>query len=400
MIPLTAARALIAAHIQPRASAALPLAQARGLVLAQDALAPEDMPAFERSAMDGYAVALDDDSARFAVVAEIQPGAMPATVLARGQCARIFTGAAIPAGASQVIIQEDVRREGAWMIPARRDARAHIRHRGEDARRGATLVAAGTRLAAGELALLAQTGLTAPGVTPAARVLHLATGGELTDPAATPGPGQIRDTNSTLIAALLAASGASLAHQARCGDDLAALTATVRAVPEDAWDVLLLSGGGSVGDYDFGARTLGELGFTVHFTRVNLRPGKPLIFATRGAQAAFVIPGNPVSHFVCYHTAIAAALARYAGRPAPWALAAVEMAEDLPASADARETYCPAHIHIGGGRLLVRPLPWQSSGDLCGLAGANALLQILPRAAAVPAGEPASCLLLEGAGTF
>ena len=393
MIPLEDARSLIAANIQPRESVALPLAQARGLVLAQDALAPEDLPAFDRSAMDGYAVALDDDSERFAVVAEIQPGAMPDATLARGQCARIFTGAAIPGGASQVVMQEDVRREGEWMIPVRRDQRTNIRLRGEDARRGAALVSAGKRLRAGELALLAQIGLTEPRVVPAARVIHFATGNELVDPSSTPERGQIRDTNSTLIAALLAESGAQLVHQARCADDLAGLIGTVRDVPEDSWDVLLMSGGGSVGDYDFGARALDALGFTVHFSRVNLRPGKPLIFATRGRQAAFIIPGNPVSHFVCYHVAITLALERFAGAAVDWPLVEVELAEDFPASSDPRETYWPAHVSLGAGRLRVRPLIWRSSGDLCGLAGANALLQVLPGAAAIARGEPGRCLL-------
>ena len=393
MIPLADARALIVENIQPREATALPLAQTLGLVLAEDALAPEDMPAFDRSAMDGYAVALDDDSERFAVVAEIQPGAMPPVVLERGQCARIFTGAAIPGGASQVVMQEDVRREGDWMMPDRRDRRTNIRLRGEDARRGAALVSAGRRLHAGELALLAQTGLTMPRVVPPARVIHFATGNELVDPSLTPGRGQIRDTNSTLIAALLAESGAQLAHQARCADDLQGTIRAVRAVPQDAWDVLLMSGGGSVGDYDFGARALEALGFTIHFTRVNLRPGKPLIFATRERQAAFIIPGNPVSHFVCYHVAIALALERLAGAAAGWPLVEVELAEDFPASADLRETYCPARVFIDEGRLRVRPLVWQSSGDLCALAGANALLQVLPDAAAIPRGGVGRCLL-------
>ena len=397
MIPLEAARSLIAENIHSREPVAVPLAQALGLVLAQDALAPDDLPAFDRSAMDGYAVALDDDSERFAVVAEIQPGAMPAITLARGECARIFTGAAIPAGASQVVMQEDARREGDCMIPVRRDRRTNIRLRGEDASRGAALVSAGRRLHAGELALLAHAGLIAPQVVPPARVMHIATGGELVDPASTPGPGQIRDTNSTLIAALLAGSGAQLVHQARCADDLAGLTATVRAVPADAWDMLLLSGGGSVGDYDFGARSLAALGFTVHFSRVNLRPGKPLIFATRGRQAAFVIPGNPVSHFACYHVAIALALAQFAGIAAGWPLVEIEMAEDFAAPADLRETYWPAHVFIGEGRLRVRPLVWQSSGDLCGLAGANALLQLIPGAPAIARGTQARCLLCGGA---
>ena len=393
MISLAEARASIAAAVQPLASVETPLASAQGRVLRADVAAEEDMPAFDRSAMDGYAVGAEDRSERFRVVGEIQPGAAPAVEIRAGECVRIFTGAQIPAGAAQVIMQENVTREGEWMTPARRDAKTWIRHRGEDARRGDVLLRAGVRLGAGELALLAQLGVVQPRVSPAPRVIHFATGNELTDPAAVPGAGQIRDSNSTLIAALLADCGARLTHQRRCGDALDTLTADIAAAG-DAWDALLISGGASVGDYDFGARALEALGFTIHFRQINLRPGKPLIFATRARQCAFVIPGNPVSHFVTFHTAIRHALECLENAPSSWVLARLELAEDLPTKPDARETFWPAHVAPRDGALRAHPLAWQSSGDLRGLVGANALLRIAPGTGPVRAGELAECLLL------
>ncbi len=393
MISLAEARASIAAAVQPLASVETPLASAQGRVLRADVAAEEDMPAFDRSAMDGYAVGAEDRSKRFRVVSEIQPGAAPAVEIRAGECVRIFTGAQIPAGAAQVIMQENVTREGEWMTPTRRDAKTWIRHRGEDARRGDVLLRAGVRLGAGELALLAQLGVVQPRVSPAARVIHFATGNELTDPAAMPAAGQIRDSNSTLIAALLADCGARLTHQRRCGDSLDTLTAGIAAAGE-AWDALLISGGASVGDYDFGARALEALGFTIHFRQINLRPGKPLIFATRARQCAFVIPGNPVSHFVTFHTAIRHALECLESAPPSWVLARPELAEDLPAKPDARETFWPAHVAPRDGALRAHPLAWQSSGDLRGLVGANALLRIAPGTGPVRAGELAECLLL------
>ena len=220
MISLAEARTIIAEAVRPLDSAATPLAAAQGRVLREDVAAEEDLPAFDRSAMDGYAVGAEDRSERFRVVGEIQPGAAPVVEIRTGECTRIFTGAQIPAGASQVIMQENVEREGEWITPARRDAKTWIRHRGEDARCGDVLLRAGVRLGAGELALLAQLGVMQPRVSPAPRVIHFATGNELTDPAATPAAGQIRDSNSTLIAALLADCGARLTHQRRCGDAL------------------------------------------------------------------------------------------------------------------------------------------------------------------------------------
>ena len=368
---------MIAAAVRPLDAVRVPLTAAHGRVLREDVAADADMPAFDRSAMDGYAVGADDDSARLRVVGEVQPGAAPEVAIRRGECARIFTGAQIPHGAGRVLMQEDCARDGEWMTPRRRDAKTWIRQCGEDARCGEVLLRAGVRLRAGEVSLLAQLGAVQPGVSPAVRVLHFATGNELVDPGTTPGPGQIRDTNSALVAALLAESGARLAGQARCGDALEALVSAVENAGAD-WDTLLFSGGASVGDYDFGGRTLERLGFTIHFRQINLRPGKPLVFATRGRQIAFVIPGNPVSHFVTYHVAIQLALECLTAAPHSWPLALAELADDLPAKPDTRETFWPAHGAVSGGVLRVRPLAWQSSGDLRGLIFANALVPIAP----------------------
>ncbi len=393
MIPLSTARRLIAEAIISLAGVAVPLGEARGRPLRENVAAAEDQPAFDRSAMDGYALRADDRSERFRVIGEIRPGIVPALEIRPGECARIFTGAPIPLGASQVIIQENVTREGEWIVPRQRDGKMWIRRRGEDARQGEVLISPGVRLYAGELALLAQLGATKPLVSPAPLVIHFATGNELIDPAATLAAGQIRDSNSTLIAALLAESGAELVHQSRSGDALDTLLADIAAAGH-TWDALLISGGASVGDYDFGARALEALGFTIHFRQINLRPGKPLIFATRGPQIAFVIPGNPVSHFVTFHTAIRLALECLENAAPTWPLAQVELATDLPAPPDARETFWPAHVALHDGLLHAQPLAWQSSGDLRGLIGANALLPIAPGTEPLKAGVKINALLL------
>ena len=390
MISVTEARALIAQTVAPLPPVRLPLAESLGQILRETIKAPSDFPAFDRSAMDGYAVALDDASEQFRVVMEVQAGASRDREIGRGECARIFTGARIPAGASQVIMQENVRREGDWIIPQRRDRTTHIRRRGDDAAAGAALLETGARLGASELALLAQLGAMQPLVSPSPRVLHITTGRELVPPETEPREGEIRDTNSTMVAAMIAGRGARMQHQSRCGDDLAETVARVRSVEGTSWDLLLLSGGASVGDYDFGAKTLRELGFTIHFDRLNLRPGKPLIFATRGAQVAFVIPGNPVSHLVTFHLAVRLALECLQAAPPSWPLAEVTLREDFPSPSDPRETYWPCEVRSEGGSLHARPLGWKSSGDLCGLAGVNALLQILPQSSAAP-----KCLLLD-----
>jgi molybdopterin molybdotransferase len=393
MLPLTEARRLIRQHATVGDPVRLPLAQARGRLLREDICAREDFPAFDRSAMDGYALRAGDPSERLRVIAEIQPGS-PADhiTLSPGECARVFTGAAIPPGATAVLMQEDAQRDGEWMTPTRRDQETHIRYRGEDVRAGDTVLRAGLRLHPAELSILAHLGHAQPLVSAAPRVIHIATGRELIAPEQTPAAGEIRDSNSTLIAAELAAAGADLVHQSRCGDELDALVAAIAAHPRETWDLLLISGGASVGDYDFGQRALTALGFTTHFTKLDLRPGKPLIFASRGPQLAFVIPGNPVSHFVLFYVAIRAALEAIEAAPETWPEITVPLAEPIPGRPNPRTTFWPATISIASGQLLAKALRWQSSGDLTGLAGANALIHLPPNSP--PPAQAAACLLL------
>ena len=395
MISLAAARALIAEKISPLPAqpAALALAFARGL--REDIRADADLPAFDRSAMDGYAVALEDASEKFRIIGEIQPGVSPSLKISRGECARIFTGAQIPDGAVQVLMQENVRVENGFIIPTQRSPVAHIRRRGEDARQGDLLLKAGTRLGAGELALLASLGVTQPKVSPPVRAAHFVTGNELVEPSQQPAAGQIRDSNSTLVAALIHRFGGEISKQETVADDFNLLLGKVREA-EDNFDLLLVSGGASVGDYDFGKKLLTALGFTIHFEKINLRPGKPLIFATRGNQAAFVLPGNPVSHFVTLHVAVRLALEIFSGATAAWPLVKIRLAENFDCRPDARETFWPARVEIQHGELVVRALRWQSSGDVTGLTGVNALIRFEGKASAPKAGEAVSVLLLEG----
>ncbi len=396
MISLAEARALIAAHVPALESESRPLADLRGRTLKREIAAPEDMPAFDRSAMDGYAVALDDPSDRFRVVAEIQAGAVSSVVLKTGECARIFTGAALPAGVTQVIMQEQTQRDGEWMISTARDRRANIRWRGEDAKAGSVVIRAGSTIGAGELALMAQMGIVSAEVFRSPRIAHFATGNELVDPAASVTPASIRDSNSSLVRALCGERNLDLATQERCGDDADQLVRRIESATEKGLDVLLISGGASVGDHDHGARVLERLGFTLHFRRLNLKPGKPLIFATRDQQAAFVIPGNPVSHFVCFHVAIRSALERMTGREPGWPLITAQLEGDLEAGSDSRELYWPARATALEGHLGVAPIAWKSSGDSTSLIGANALIQRLPASPSINHGEPVSCLLLHG----
>ncbi|MDQ3624815.1 MAG: molybdopterin molybdotransferase MoeA [Verrucomicrobiota bacterium] len=398
MISLAEARAIIARSVLPGRPAPMPLAYTSGRVLREETRADQDYPPFDRSAMDGYAVRSrkkGNAAERFRVIGEVRPGNTLDRALAEGECVRIFTGGVVPAEASQVVTQEDVRREGEWIVLTRRSTATHIRRQGEDAKAGQLLLPAGSRLRPSDTALLAQIGRTRPFVSRLPRVVHLVTGSELVAPEQTPKPGEIRDSNSALVSTLLRDAGALCVWQERARDELDVMTCKVGSLRPDTWDLLCISGGASVGDYDFGKQMLRELGFTLHFEGVDLRPGKPLVFGTRRKKAAFVLPGNPVSHFVTFHVAVRVALDRLVGLEPAWPLVEIEVAGAPPASSDARETYWPAHLHILEGRLRVRPLQWQSSGDLCGLVSANALIQLLPGTGPLNADAPVHCLLLD-----
>lgn len=394
MLSISEARALIAQTVHVLPPLRVPLAQAHGRTLRESLTADEDIPAFDRSAMDGYAIRADDPATEFRVVCEIPAGTVPTRAIGPGECARIFTGSPIPEGGTQVIVQEVAQRSGDAVTFSQRGKGINIRSRGEDAREGSVLIERGTQLGAVELSLCAQLGKCAPLIAPRPRILHIATGSELVAPDEIPEAGKIRDSNSTLIAALAAEAGAEIAHQFRVGDDPAQLVGAISGTDIGSWDMLLLSGGASVGDHDFGARTLRELGFSLHFTQLNLRPGKPLIFATRGRHLAFVIPGNPLSHLVCWHLVIRAALDMLAIGAIEFALVEAPLGGDVALKENPRETWWPARIAWENGGAKFLPLKWQSSGDLTGIIGLDVFIRVPVGITAVQPGETISARLV------
>jgi len=394
MLTTDEARALIAERVHILDAERVPLAGAHGRRLREPVSAREDIPAFERSAMDGYAIRGGDASAQFRIVTEIATGGVATRAIGTGECARVFTGAPIPDGATQVIVQELAQREGDNVSFSKRPAALNIRRRGEDARIGDFLLKSGTLLRALELSLLAQLGVVNPLVSPRPRILHIVTGSELVAPNEVPAGGQIRDSNSTMIAALASDAGADVVRQSRAGDHLHALISAVQSAPESGWEMLLISGGASVGDYDFGRRAIEAIGFAVHFHQLNLRPGKPLIFATRDRQVAFVIPGNPLSHFVCWHVVIRTAIDALSSGASQLGFVEMPLGGDRPLPGHSRETWWPARMAWGARGPLAEPLSWQSSGDITRLVGVDSLIRIPSESPPLSPGGNVAVMLL------
>lgn len=372
MISLEEARQQILTHVESAGVIEIPLADAWGAVLAEAVVADDFYPSADRSTMDGYVIGRDESPGSFRVVGEIPAGRFPEMPVGKGETFRIFTGAVVPPGGGRVVMQEDVRRDGDEISVDAFSENRFIREKGSEAAPGDVVLEKGTRLGGAELAILAQVGEVFPKVFRKPVVRHLATGNELVAPDRTPQPGEIRDTNSTLLAGLLKSMGTELSDSRRVADD----PDVISKIAEGDWDLLLVSGGASVGDYDFGTEVLKRLGFTVHFDKVNLRPGKPLTFATRGKQVAFIIPGNPISHFVCFHIAIRLAVERLSGEPSQWNFLPLEVRSGVPLRHDPRDSFWVAQAFVENGKLLVTPKKWATSGNTFSLAGTNALIRV------------------------
>jgi molybdopterin molybdotransferase len=382
MISVTDLWIRLDALASPLSPERVPLASARDRILREPILAPEDQPPFDRSAIDGYLVHADQPVGTVVIEGTIPPGARaPFSAPIIGTAYRILTGSALPSENVALVMQEDTTLLDHAQLELRQNpSTRHIRARGSQARAGDTLLSAGQSLNAGALALLASVGVTAPLVSRRARVAHIVTGTELVAPESPPAHGQIRDSNSTLVAALLADSRADLVFHQRVSDSRVATTDALSAALAASPDILLVSGGASVGDHDHTGALFVEHGFTIHCDKVSSRPGKPFIAASRDGCLAFGLPGNPLSHFVCFHLFVKRVLARLADT-APVALVRATLAPNAQLRPDPRETWWPCLFDSG----VATPLPWRDSSDLTVLATAQGLLRV--PAATTPAAK-------------
>ncbi len=304
MIDIDEAWALIAGAARPLPSEIRPLRDAVGRIAAEPIRSPLDLPGFDRSAMDGYAVRAADTapgSAPLRLAGAVAAGEDAAVAVGPGEAVGITTGAALPAGADAILRSEHATlTEDGHVAPSQPvEPGTSVRYRGEDVRSGDVLLEAGEPVTLGRLAVLASAGVTGVTVRRAARVHLLTTGDELV-PAGTPlAPGQIHDSNGPVLAELIRRAGAEVTDHGAAPDDPEAIAARVRAALAAA-DVLLISGGVSVGEHDHVKDVLAGEGVGELFWRVRIKPGKPVFCGTHGETFVFGMPGNPLSVVVCF----------------------------------------------------------------------------------------------------
>jgi len=374
----------ISSRCQPLPGVRAPLAESSGRILLETVLAAEDLPAADKSTRDGYAILENDPSEALRIVDTIHAADWKPRQLKTGEAVRIATGGSLPCDAARVVMQEHVERDGDRIRIVRREGPSNIRKRGEEMRSGQPVLSAGTMLNAGAMAMLATVGCVQPLVSQKLRVAHFTTGDEIVSPDKKPAPGQIRDSNSILIRGLLQAFPCELV-QAHLPENFEQAKQEISAFrfPLSAFDLVLVSGGASVGEKDFTRPLLEWLGFEIVFNRVNIRPGAPVIFglANDGRRVAFGLPGNPLSHFVCYEIFVAAAVRRLVGADAV-GFRRGRLVSGLEEASNPRETLWPGRRELAGDGWSLTPLPWSSSGDVTSLVRANALIR-------VPAGSDA-----------
>ncbi|HTX21721.1 MAG TPA: molybdenum cofactor biosynthesis protein MoaE [Candidatus Aquilonibacter sp.] len=383
-LQLDQALAEIRSRCRPLPPVRVPLAEAFGRVLRENVSAIEDLPAVDKSTRDGYAILQNDSSETFSVVDAIHAADWKPRQLKAGEAVRIATGGSLPCESARVVMQEHVERNGDKIKVLRREPDLNLRKRGEEIHSGQIVLKAGEKLDAGKLALLATVGCTQPPVSPKLQVLHFTTGDEIIPLEKKPKPGQIRDSNSILIRSLLQNVPCELTQKHLPENfELTKKNISAFRFPLSAFDLILVSGGASVGDKDFTRSLLEWLGFEIIFNRIAIRPGAPLIFgiADGGSRIAFGLPGNPLSHFVCFQLFVAAALKKLIGGQ-PQTFLRGTLASKLDDAPNPRETLWSARLDAAG----LQPLAWTSSGDVTCLAKTNALIRVPANRGSIEAG--------------
>ena len=403
MLTVKAAREIVLDHcrsIRPGQvpTEVVPLLASQGRVLAEPIHLDLDQPPFDRSMRDGFAVKsgdLDPLPARLRCVGEIKAGEAPTLVLQPGEAIQIMTGAPAPEGADAVVMVEHTERLPKDEIAVLRSvpAGANIASRGSERRQGDLLMPPATRLGVLEVAGLAAVGQSRVRVFRRPEASILATGDELVDVDRQPGPGQIRNSNAYSLFAQVVSHGGTPRVLATARDTLEHLRRQIRLGLES--DLLLVSGGVSAGKYDLVEEVFQEFGIQIQFEAVSMRPGKPTVFARRGKQFVFGLPGNPVSTFVAFELFVAPVLQSLQGLPGgDLKLVRGELRGKI-LEKSGRTALLPATVALKSGHIRIQPVSWKGSADIFSLVDANGLVVVPSECRELLPGQEVDALLFE-----
>lgn len=378
MIPVEGAIKIVDRETLVLGAEAVPLADAVGRVLAEDIIADSDMPPFDRSQMDGYAVKSSDVSGvpvKLKIVGESAAGRGWHYKLKKGEAVRIMTGAPVPAGADAVQKIEVASEVGEQVEILESAAKGQfIIARGAEIKKGQAVIAAGERVTANTVASLAAFGYANVKLGERPRVAILATGSEIIGVGQKPGEDQIRNSNSPMLRVFTEECGAAAVTLPIATDDLDELKGQISKAVERA-DVLVITGGVSVGKYDLTKTALLELGADIFFDKVSLKPGKPTVFARLNNKLVFGLPGNPVSVAATFFLFVRPALLKMQGAADPYLKQGNARVSSRLKGTRERDAYLPASLFTTKrGRLIAEPLRWHGSSDFVGFARAEAMI--------------------------
>ena len=377
LLSLDAAQALVLERARPLPTELVWLDDASGRVLAEPARTAVDLPPFRSSAMDGYAVRSVDTPGTLPVVFRIAAGTPAARALEAGEAMGIATGGVVPDGADAVIpIERVVEKDNSVEVPVAVVASDNIRGRGGDVTAGETVVQAGMKLGPAQIGALAAAGVAEVVCARRPRAGVLTTGTELRKPGSMLGPGEIYEANGVMLAAQLAAAGAEVARLEAVADDVAAHREAVARGLE--FDLLVTSGGVSVGPHDLVRRVEAELGVEEVFWRVAVRPGKPVAFGVRGSTLVFGLPGNPVSSLVACELLVKPAVLALQGASDPRPRFAAGRLDQPLVRNSGRDDLVRARVKLGAEGAVLQPVTGQESHMIVRAAEANALV-LVPR---------------------
>ena len=376
----------------------VPLRDSVRRILREDVLSDADSPPFDKAIRDGFAVRVEDlDSIPvvLSVVGESRAGLAADVTVERGQCCEIMTGAPLPAGSNAVVMVENTERVSANSVRILRGVRENegLLRLGAEARQGEQILRSGRRIGLADLGLLAGNGKSTVLVSAKPNVAVIATGDELVEVEETPKPDQIRNSNSYTICAQVEEAGARPTALGIARDDLDDLRRKICQGLEQ--DILIVSGGVSVGKYDLVEKVFAEFGVEVLFDKIAMKPGKPTVFGHRGQTYVFGLPGNPISTMVAFHMFVRP-LILFLLKAENTAPKVLEAKLEAPAKCDPeRAALIPALVRFDGGQYWIRTAPWKGSSDLVGLSRANALIMIPRRSGTLESGQNAQFLLME-----
>lgn len=373
----------VASRREPRT---VPLEEACGLELADPVVATGHQPPFARAMMDGFAVRLADAGRTVPIAGSLAAGQAPADSLPEAGCMEIMTGAACPPGTEAVVPKEDARRvRDEVTLPEHIEPGQHIAPVGSECREGDVLLQAGDVITPLAIAAMASFGIRAVRTIPKPSLGIVTTGAELVPFDSQPGPGQIRNSNGPMLAALCRWQGLESPGYLHAADQVEAIVEALRELM--AKDIVLLTGGVSVGGYDLVPPAVRHYGAEMIFHKVAQKPGKPLLFARRGAQLVFGLPGNPLAAHFCFHRYVAAAVRQMCGAQPATAPQTGRLAAPVDAKPE-RAWFVPAVAvaDSSDGSWLVRALPGASSADVFSSCRANCYVEIPPGSGSVPEG--------------